>query len=135
MRILEDDWRGSPAGADRPPWTGITTFFAGGREGPDTSGVLELDPMVGAETPTDEPDPPGPWKGALPPKYMKGMEGKFQRRSDGVWCLPDATGRLYAVDSMGERWTARRAKAQTDLSRPVDIPTEVWISYTAAEKR
>ena len=124
MSVSDDDWRAATRTSDLSPWTGVTTFFAGTPTVPDSSDTREVNPDLGTAERLAAGDSDGPYNGDTPPTSMKGEEHLFQRRHDGFWTKPDASGRQYRIDRMGEFWAKRRMDRKPG-SRPTEVPPEV----------
>ena len=139
-RFIEDDWsKDSDWKEAESRWTGVTTLR---ERGAGTSTPVDTEPSAPKDVkPEGDPSVPidrsRPWNGPEPPKPLLDLGQRFVRRVDGVWCKPDASGRLYPVDAVGERWMKPLAEDRPfDFNRrPPDVSTHVWISLRPSERK
>ena len=131
----EDKWRGDTARLVLPKeWTGVTWF-------------THVTPPSGAgdEAPTFEPrtsvapdeiDRSKPWSGELPPQPLDGdiNPSTFIRNKSGVWCRPDASGRVFPVDRVGERWSKKPLKTGGE-ARPPELSAHFWHNVLSSKER
>ena len=114
-RDIEDDWRKPIArSSETGSWTGLPTLRTASPMEDDVhhSRDDEVSGARGTDHPEDRAiDRTRPWDGPSPPDAIGVYKGPFVRRADGIWCRPDASGRLYPVDAGGERWFAPKEKS------------------------
>ena len=125
---VTDDWRSVPHDDDSSPWMGITTFLTSTSVGSSDSSDVPV--RVAGKAEVGDMTPSRPWNGDLPPRYIY-ADSSFIRRDDGVWCKKDKAGRLYLVNSDGERCAKPRLLEVTcgqnhDQRRPSTIRPHVW---------
>ena len=136
-KTLADQWREtSSKKCFALDWTGITFFSS------DKPSEAALEQQESRYQPRDviapaEIDLSKPWDGEEPPQPLDGdvNPDHFRRNKDGVWCRPDADGRLFPVDRVGQRWTKRARKAGGE-ARPPEISAFMWWkTLTSAQRK
>ena len=95
----EDDWKSGTARLVLPKeWTGMTLFTHASPIKVSGDQVPSYEPRH--DIAPDEIDRSKPWSGEAPPQPLDGdvNPSTFKRNKDGIWCRPDASGRLFPVD-------------------------------------